>query len=159
MLVLTTGGTIDKIYFDAQSQYEIGEPTVPHIFEEVGFALPYSCESLMKKDSLEVTEVDRELIRKRCEESKESQIVITHGTDTMCATAEFLIGVEGKTIVLTGALAPSRFRETDAVFNLGTALGAVQSMPSGVYVAMHGQVFRAGEVWKNLEARRFELIQ
>ena len=157
--MLTTGGTIDKIYFDALSQYEIGEPTVPHIFEEVGFALPYSCESLMKKDSLEVTEVDRELIRKRCEESKELQIVITHGTDTMCATAEFLIGVEGKTIVLTGALAPSRFRETDAVFNLGTALGAVQSMPPGVYVAMHGQVFRAGEVWKNLEARRFELIQ
>ena len=159
MLVLTTGGTIDKIYFDALSQYEIGEPTVPHIFKEVGFTLPYHCDSLMKKDSLEVTEADRELIRKRCEEAKESQIVITHGTDMMCATAEFLIGVEGKTIVLTGALAPSRFRETDAVFNVGTALGAVQSMPAGVYLAMHVQVFRAGEVWKNLETRRFELIQ
>ncbi len=159
MLVLTTGGTIDKVYFDALSEYEIGEPTVPHIFREVGFTLPYRCDSLMKKDSLEVTDDDRALIRKRCEEAEESQIVITHGTDTMCATAEFLMGVEGKTIVLTGALAPSRFRETDAVFNVGTALGAVQSMPAGVYVAMNGQVFRAGEVWKNLEARRFEPIQ
>ncbi len=157
MLILTTGGTIDKIYFDATSEYEIGAPTIPHIFQEVGATVEFELISLLRKDSLEITEEDRALIRKNCIECNASQILITHGTDTMCQTAEFLQGIEGKTIVLTGALAPSRFRETDAIFNIGTALGAVQSKPNGVYVCMHGKVFDAGTVHKNTEERRFEL--
>ena len=157
MLILTTGGTIDKIYFDATSEYEIGEPTIPHIFSEVGVTVDYELVSILRKDSLEITGEDRELIRKNCLECNATQILITHGTDTMCETAEFLGGIEGKTIVLTGALAPSRFKETDAVFNIGTAVGAVQSKPPGVYVCMHGRVFDAGTVHKNMEKRRFEL--
>lgn len=154
--VITTGGTIDKVYFDATSEYEIGEPTVPHVFREAGVGIEWEVESLLRKDSLEMTLDDRSVIRAACDASAETAILITHGTDTMSDTAEALVGIEGKTIVLTGALAPARFRVTDAIFNLGLALGAVQSKPPGVYLAMNGMVFEAGKVRKNKEAGRFE---
>ncbi|QJE96414.1 asparaginase domain-containing protein [Luteolibacter luteus] len=158
VLVLTTGGTIDKVYFDASSEYEIGEPTVPHVFREAGVALEWRLHSLLRKDSLEMTDEDRALIRQACEEAPEARILITHGTDTMSLTAEALLGIPGKTIVLTGALAPARFKVTDAIFNLGLALGAVQSIPSGVYLAMNGTIFEAGKVRKNREAGKFERL-
>ncbi|MBB5351923.1 L-asparaginase [Haloferula luteola] len=156
--VITTGGTIDKVYFDATSEYEIGEPTVPHVFREAGVGLEWVLEPLLRKDSLELDAEDRAVIRRACEEAEESAILITHGTDTMALTAEFLRGIPGKTIVLTGALAPARFRVTDAIFNLGLALGAVQSKPAGVYLAMNGQLFEAGKVRKNRAAARFESL-
>ncbi len=155
--IFTTGGTIDKVYFDATSEYEIGDPTIPHIFKDVGVHAEYELLSLMRKDSLELSAEDRAEIRRQCEASKHERILITHGTDTMCETAEYLMGLEGKTIVITGALSPARFRVTDAVFNLGLAMGAVQSQPNGVYIAMSGEVFTAGKVWKNREAGRFEV--
>ena len=158
MLILTTGGTIDKVYFDAKSEYEVGEPMVPQMFSEVGAQLDYRLVSLMRKDSLEMTAADRALIRTECEAAAEERIVITHGTDTMAITAEALIGIEGKTIVLTGSLAPARFRSTDAVFNLGCALGAAAVGAGGVFIAMHGRIFEAGKVRKNREAGRFEDI-
>jgi L-asparaginase len=158
LLILTIGGTIDKVYFDATSEYEVGEPTVPHVFREAGVTVDWRVESLFRKDSLELTDDDRAAIRRTCEEAPESRILITHGTDTMCQTAAALAGIGGKTIVLTGALAPARFRITDAVFNLGLALGAVQSLPCGVAIAMNGTVFPAGTVRKNRELGRFEAI-
>lgn len=158
LLVLTTGGTIDKVYFDASSEYEIGEPTVPHIFREVGVRKEFELVSLMRKDSLEMDAADRAKIRSACEGAEATQILMTHGTDTMTETAEALIGIEGKTIVLTGALAPARFRETDAVFNIGMAMGAVQSCRPGVYIAMNGTVFEAGKVRKNREKGCFEAV-
>ncbi len=158
LLVLTTGGTIDKVYFDASSEYEIGEPTVPHVFREAGVVFPWRLEPVLRKDSLDLTDDDRALIRRTCEAAPETRILITHGTDTMCETASALAGLSGKTIVLTGALAPARFRVTDAVFNLGLALGAVQSLPPGIFIAMNGTIFRAGEVRKNRELGKFELI-
>lgn len=157
VLVLTTGGTIDKVYFDARSEYEIGEPTVPHIFRDVGVRLKVELVSLMRKDSLEMGPGDRAVIRQACEESGPPRILITHGTDTMTETAAALSGIAGKTIVLTGALAPARFRETDAVFNIGMALGAVQSCGPGVYIAMSGRVFAAGTARKNRAMGCFEL--
>ena len=158
LLILTTGGTIDKIYFDATSEYEIGEPTIPHIFHEAGVTVAHRLVPLMRKDSLDLTDEDRQLIRKTCEEAPESRILITHGTDTMTDTGGVLTDLEekGKTIVLTGALAPARFRTTDAIFNIGCALGAVQSKAPGVYIAMNGRIFDADKVEKNREARRFE---
>jgi L-asparaginase len=113
---------------------------------------------LFRKDSLEMTADDRAAIRRACEEAPENLILVTHGTDTMCETAEALDGIPGKTIVLTGALAPARFRVTDAVFNLGLALGAVQSMAPGVYLAMNGTVFPAGKVRKNRNLGKFEWV-
>lgn len=156
LLVVTVGGTIDKVYFDASSEYEVGEPTVPHVFEGAMVGLDYEVRSVMRKDSLEMQDEDRKKIREVCEAAEERMILITHGTDTMADTAEALVGLDGKTIVLTGAMAPARFRETDAVFNLGCAVGAVQSLGEGVYLAMSGQVFDAGKVRKNREAKCFE---
>lgn len=158
LLVIAVGGTIDKVYFDAVSEYEVGDPVVPFIYQNTLVNLDYEVISLMRKDSLEMDEVDRRLIREACENADQNQILITHGTDTMGETAEALVGIPGKTIVLTGAMAPARFRETDAIFNIGCATGVVQAMPEGVYIVMNGRIFTAGNVRKNREERRFELL-
>lgn len=158
LLVITVGGTIDKVYFDASSEYEVGDPTVPHVYEGALVTLEYELLPLMRKDSLEMTDEDRRMIRETCEHSDQENILITHGTDTMAETAEALLGLTGKTIVLTGAMAPARFRETDAVFNIGMATGAVQALPEGVYIAMNGRIFPAGKVRKNRDERCFESI-
>lgn len=155
--ILTTGGTIDKLYFDANSDYEIGAPTVGELLREAQVTLPYTVEAVMRKDSLELTDADRATIRARVEAATEARIVITHGTDTMAATASALAGIPGKTIVLTGSLQPARFRNSDAEFNVGMAVAAVQSCPPGVWIVMNGTVFDGTRVRKNLDANRFEM--
>lgn len=153
---VTTGGTIDKIYFDALSQFEVGETQVEHILSEALVQFDYGIESLLHKDSLEITAEDRQTIRAYIENDPAQYFVVTHGTDTMVQTADALEGIDGKTIVLTGALTPARFRTTDAVFNVGMAVAAAQTAPPGVYIAMSGQVFPAGTVRKNRAENRFE---
>jgi L-asparaginase len=155
---ITTGGTIDKIYFDALSQFEVGESQVEHILKEGLVQFDYEIVPLLQKDSLEITADDRAHLRRSIEDNDASLFVITHGTDTMAETAAALQGLEGKTIVLTGALTPARFRTTDAIFNVGMAVAAVQVSPPGVYIAMSGQVFAAGEVRKNRAENRFEAL-
>ena len=155
---ITTGGTIDKIYFDALSQFEVGESQVEHILKEGLVQFDYEIVPLLQKDSLEITADDRAHLRRYIEDNDASLFVITHGTDTMAETAAALQGLEGKTIVLTGALTPARFRTTDAIFNVGMAVAAVQACPPGVYIAMSGQVFTAGEVRKNRSENRFEAL-
>ena len=155
---ITTGGTIDKIYFDALSQFEVGESQVEHILKEGLVQFDYEIVSLLQKDSLEITAADRAELRRHIENGDASLYVITHGTDTMAETAEALQGLGDKTIVLTGALTPARFRTTDAIFNVGMAVAAVQVAPPGVYIAMSGQVFAAGEVRKNRSENRFEAV-
>ncbi len=156
MLILTTGGTIDKIYYDAKSDYEVGESVLPALMRESCVTLNYRIVPLMRKDSLELDDTDRAAIRAACVDSGDAPIVITHGTDTMTTTAEALRDVEGKCIVLTGSLAPARFQETDAIFNIGFALAAAQALAPGVYIAMNGRIFEVGKVIKNLETNRFE---
>ena len=156
--ILTTGGTIDKVYFDAKSEYEVGPPNIERVLGELNLAIAYTITSLMKKDSLEITAEDRGIIRQAAAAAATGYILITHGTDTMTQTAEALMGLAGKTIVLTGALEPALFKTSDAMFNIGCALGAVQSLPPGVYIAMNGAVFTAGQVRKNLALGRFEEI-
>ena len=153
---ITTGGTIDKIYFDALSDYEIGESPLQGILAEGLVQFEFDIVPLMKKDSLEMDDGDRARLRAFIEEDDGSLYVVTHGTDTMPETARALTGLEGKTIVLTGALTPARFRTTDAVFNVGMAVAAVQVAAPGVYIAMSGQVFEAGTVRKNRAQNRFE---
>src|SRR5699024_9187384 len=116
--VLTTGGTLDKVYFDALSHYQVGTPVVQGMLEEAGVTAEYTVTSLMRKDSLDLTDEDRRLIREKVVVAAERNILITHGTDGMVKTARALEDVEGKTIVLTGALKPARFRDTDATFNV-----------------------------------------
>jgi L-asparaginase len=156
MRIFTTGGTIDKIYFDAKSEYEVGEPQIGEILRETGVGFPFKITSLMRKDSLDMTDTDRAVIRKAVTECAEHHILITHGTDTMTDTAAALQGVRDKTVVLTGALNPARFRGSDAIFNIGGAVVAAQSMPPGIYIVMNGRVFDALKVRKNRDKNRFE---
>lgn len=154
---LACGGTIDKVYFDATSEYQVGAPQVEEILKLANVNFDCVIQSVLRKDSLELTDHDRLEIRRAAEASPHDRIVITHGTDTMAETARALIGIDGKTIVLTGAMEPARLRETDAPFNAGTAIAAVQCLPAGVYIAMNGRIFPADRVQKNRAKRRFEM--
>lgn len=156
--IFTTGGTFDKVYFDAKNDYQIGEPMVGEILQEAGVLEPCRVESILKKDSLELTDEDRALICQSVAKAPEQRILIIHGTDTMPQTAEALRVISGKTIVLTGAMSPARFRRSDATFNTGFAMGALQALPNGVYIAMNGRVFEAGKVRKNLQLGCFEAV-
>ena len=153
---ITTGGTIDKIYFDDLSQFEVGDSQIKHILTEGLVQFDYDVVSLFQKDSLDMTDDDRRALRDFIANDAGTRYVVTHGTDTMPETAAVLRGLDGKTVVLTGALTPARFRSTDAVFNVGMAVAAVQVSSPGVYIAMSGQVFAAGQVRKNRAANRFE---
>ncbi|CAD7334819.1 asparaginase [Sphingomonadales bacterium 56] len=149
ILLLTTGGTIDKIYFDALSDYKVGESVVAKLLQIGGVKRPFRIEEVTRKDSLELDDADRAQIRERILSAPESHIVITHGTDTMTDTARTLEDIAGKTIVLVGALAPARFGESDASFNLGMAFATAQIAGPGVYISMSGSVFRADQVVKD----------
>jgi len=152
---IATGGTIDKVYFDAKSEYEVGPPQVLEILKDANVALEFEVESVLAKDSLDLTEADRLLVRERVAAAPCSRIVVTHGTDTMVETAKCLQGIPGKTVVLTGSMQPARFRNTDAVFNLGVAIAAVQTLPPGVYIAMNGRIFDPRKARKDRAHGRF----
>lgn len=155
---LTTGGTIDKVYFDSKSEYEVGPPQVAELLRDANATFEYEIESVLRKDSLDLTEADRQLIRERVAADPCDRIVVTHGTDTMIQTARVLEGITGKTIVLTGSMQPARFRVTDAEFNLGAAIAAVQVLPPGVYIAMNGRIFDPSRSRKDVANNCFEEI-
>ncbi|MGM0768624.1 MAG: asparaginase domain-containing protein [Pseudomonadota bacterium] len=154
--IFTTGGTFDKVYFDANSAFEIGDSPLPELLADSNIHDGYGISGLMRKDSLEMTDPDRDAIREAVVGSGSDKILITHGTDTMAETAQALAPVTDKTVVLLGAMQPARMRRSDAVFNVGFAWAAVQLLPPGVYIAMNGEVFEAGAVRKNLKAQKFE---
>ncbi len=153
--IFTTGGTIDKIYFDAKSEFQIGDPHIKEVLEEANVVFSYEVESLLKKDSLEMTDVDRQFIMERVNADSHQRILITHGTDTMVETAKKLLSVD-KTVVLTGSMQPAKLRISDAVFNIGYAIAAVQILPKGVYIAMNGKIFDPKITSKNVTKNRFE---
>uniref|UniRef100_A0A7C4ELZ0 Asparaginase n=1 Tax=Fundidesulfovibrio putealis TaxID=270496 RepID=A0A7C4ELZ0_9BACT len=154
--IYTMGGTIDKIYFDDLSDYVVGEPQAGEILKEAKAALEFSVQEVLRKDSLHLNDADRALLRERIAADPCPRILVTHGTDTMVDSARALAGLGDKVIVFTGALSPARFKGSDAPFNVGCAVGAVQSLPPGVYIAMNGRVFNAQHVRKNRAAGRFE---
>lgn len=153
--VFCVGGTIDKIYFDAKSKYEVGAPAIGKMLSEIAVNLDIEVTSLMTKDSLDMTDDDRTIIAKAVAECSEDKIIITHGTDTMPDTARSLVGLDAKTVVLTGALAPAIFKDSDAMFNVGGALAAVQAKEQGIFIVMNGQVFDAMNVRKDVENNCF----
>jgi L-asparaginase len=156
--IIAVGGTIDKIYFDANSEFKVGEPQIGELLHEANVTFEYRVESLMRKDSLEMEDADRQRIRDAVERSECERILITHGTDTMADTARALLGVTGKAVVLTGSMQPARLRVSDAIFNIGFALGTLELLPHGIYVAMNGEVFKPEHLRKNLAAQRFESV-
>lgn len=155
ILVLSTGGTIDKVYFDAMSDYEVGESVIPDLLREANVLAPHRHLGLLRKDSLELTDADRDQIFDCIVAQPERRIVITHGTDTMTKTAARLAELQERTVVLTGSMAPARFARTDATFNVGMAIAAVQTLAPGGYIAMNGQVFDASRVIKDRQLRAF----
>ena len=155
--VLVTGGIFDKEYNELNGSLFFKETHIHEMLELGRSNLNLSVATLMMKDSLEFTDQDRTAIAKACNDSAEEKIVITHGTDTMTITGEFLLkACPSKTIVLTGAMVPYKFGSSDGLFNLGSALAFVQVLPKGVYIAMNGQYFEAGKVIKNTSEGKFE---
>ena len=158
LCVVTTGGTIDKIYFDDKSDYQIGAPQIGEILSALGVGFRFDVISLLRKDSLHINADDRDLVRRSIEAQPARHVLVTHGTDTMVETAKVLATVKDKVIVLTGALNPARFMGSDAAFNIGCAVGAVQTLPPGVYIAMNGRIWDPLKVRKNVSANRFEAM-
>jgi L-asparaginase len=156
LTIVTTGGTIDKIYFDDKSSFQIGAPRIGEILSALGVTFTFDVIALMRKDSLHMTDDDRELVRRTIAAQPHRHVLVTHGTDTMVDTARVLVDLPGKVIVLTGALNPARFQDSDAVFNIGCAVGAAQALPDGVYIAMNGRIWDPARVRKNRDANRFE---
>ena len=154
--ILATGGTFDKVYFDANSEYSIGDPCITAILDEGNVNSDYRIQSILKKDSLDITSKERQIIKNSVQECAEERIIIIHGTDTMVETAKSLEDIKDKTIVLTGAMQPARFKKTDAIFNSGFALAAAQILEYGVYITMNGMVFHSDNVKKNIDLGKFE---
>lgn len=158
LCIVTTGGTIDKIYFDDKSDYQIGAPQIGDILHALGVAFRFQVIPVFRKDSLHISVDDRKLIRHTIAAQTVKHILVTHGTDTMIETAHVLADITDKVIILTGALNPARFMGSDAVFNIGCAVGAVQTLTNGVYIAMNGRIWNPACVRKNIAENRFEPI-
>lgn len=153
--IFTTGGTIDKVYFDALSEFQIGPTTLSQILTDNGVHAAHRVTELLRKDSLDMDDADRQIIYDAVAASDTAHILITHGTDTMVQTGRLLSQISGKTIVMTGAMQPFRVRGSDAEFNVGFALAAVQTLPAGVYVAMNGMIFDPVKAEKDRAGSRF----
>lgn len=157
--VFVTGGTFDKEYNELTGTLFFQDTHVPEMLRLGRCRLDVEIRTLMMIDSLEMTEDDRRIIAEHCRKSPERRIVITHGTDTMVETAAHLgREIEGKTIVLTGAMIPYKFGSSDGLFNLGSALAFVQTLAPGVYIAMNGSYYRWDRVRKNKEQGVFEAL-
>jgi L-asparaginase len=157
IVFIQTGGTIDKDYPKMKSGYafEITEPAVKRILQKVNPIFDFEIISLLKKDSLDITEEDRKKIYAACQKADSDKIIITHGTDTMIETAKKLSTIKNKTIILTGAMRPEKFSDSDASFNVGTAVGAVNVLSNGIYIAMNGRIYPWNKVKRNLETGQF----
>jgi len=156
IIIFTTGGTIDKTYFDIKNEYHVGEPQAAGVLERANVVVDYKVVPIMQKDSLDLTDQDRQTIHRAVATVASERMIITHGTDTMVRTARHLQDIPGKTIVLTGSMYPAQYRDSDAVFNLGCALVGAQVLHPGVYIAMNGRIFDPARTKKNVALNRFE---
>jgi L-asparaginase len=155
--IIVTGGTFDKEYDEIRGTLYFRDTHLPEMLRLGRSRLDVSVRTAMMIDSLEMTDGDRAMIVEQCRRCEETRVVVTHGTDTMVQTAASLAsGIEGKTIVLTGALIPYAFGSSDGLFNLGSALSFVQVLPPGVYIAMNGRWFPWDDVRKNRDSGVFE---
>jgi L-asparaginase len=158
--IFITGGTFDKEYNELTGQLFFKDSHLPEMLDLGRNLAPVDIRTLMMIDSLEMTDDDRKLIAEHCMKSPEDKIIITHGTDTMTETARVLAEkIKNKTIVLTGAMIPYKFGSSDGLFNMGSALAFVQTLPAGVYVVMNGRFFNAANVRKNKLTGVFEELE
>ena len=158
LAIFTTGGTIDKFYFDAKSEFCVGNPQIAPVLEEANVNFIYTIESILRKDSLDMTAADVALVCDKIQQSDAKRILVTHGTDTLSATAKSLKSrcCIDKTVVFIGAMQPRKMRDSDAQFNVGYGIAAAQLLSPGVYIAMNGCIFDPDETVKNRGKGRFE---
>ena len=156
LLVLAIGGTIDKVYFDALSDYQIGPPAATEILQRVKVNFDFNVRQMISKDSLEMTDADRQEILMAVQAYNGKHVLITHGTDTMVDTGQLLKQATGKTVVIMGAMQPAIIKLTDADFNLGVAVAAVQTLSEGVYLCMNGRIYNVDRVVKNRAEEQFQ---
>ena len=159
--LIVTGGTFDKEYDERTGNLFFKDSHLRDMLALGRSRVPVEVRTLMMVDSLEMDDEDRAVILNQCRKCEQNRIVVTHGTDTMEITARALgeAAIEGKTIVLTGAMIPFAFGSSDGLFNLGAALAFAQSLPVGVYVAMNGRVFDWDNVRKNRDVGAFEELR
>jgi len=158
--IFVTGGTFDKEYNELEGTLFFKETHLPEMLKLARSKLKIDISTLMMIDSLDMTDADRKIILERCKKTKEDKILITHGTDTMIETAKVLSSsIKNKTIVLTGAMIPYKFGSSDGLFNLGSSLAFVQTLPQGVYISMNGKYFRWDNLKKNKQTSMFEEIE
>ena len=141
ILIVTTGGTIDKVYVDQKSDYQVGQTIIGSLLNEAQVTHLYRIMEVLQKDSVDLNDADRQTIHSAIVGDLSALIIVTHGTDTMTDTAQYLTDIEGKTIIMARSLAPARFAMTDAMFNVGMAVAAVRAMYHGVYIAINSTVF------------------
>jgi L-asparaginase len=160
MKVLITGGTLDKQYNPLNGELIFNQSSVKEMLAQSRNTLDINIDTLMLKDSLAMNDDDRLYLLQACNDCAEKHIIITHGTDTMVASAHTIAAqlMPNKTVVLLGAMIPYQFKGSDALFNLGCAMAAVQILPAGVYITMNGQVFDYREVQKNRTLGEFVAI-
>jgi L-asparaginase len=157
--IFVTGGTFDKTYDEISGRLSFDDTHLHEMLQLGRSRVETTVETLMMIDSLDMTDADRARIVESCARCPETRIVITHGTDTMVETARAVAqGVQGKTVVLTGAMVPYAFGSSDGLFNLGSALSLAEALSPGVYIAMNGQHFVWDRVKKNRETGVFERI-
>lgn len=158
ILIIQCGGTIDKDYPRTHKGYafEIGEPAVKRVLSRVFPQFEFQIEPLLRKDSQEITAADRELLKETILASEADKILITHGTDTMIETGAFLQNIPDRTIVITGAFLPEKFKDSDADFNLGGATAALQLLEKGTFIVMNGLIIPVNEAVKNAQTGMFE---
>lgn len=157
--IIVTGGTLDKHYNELNGELDFPETQLPAMLKQARCTTEIEIQPLMLKDSLEMTEADRVLIKQGCIATEAHQVIITHGTDTMVETAKYLApAIQKKTVVLVGAMIPYTIKQSDALFNLGGAIAAVQLLPAGIYIAMNGQIFDWNKVVKNKQAGAFSVL-
>ena len=157
ILFLGTGGTIDKDY-DRKSKtynFEIANPAVKRILDLIHPNFEFSIKSILKKDSLDLTNEDRLKILEEVKRSKETKIIITHGTDSMIETAKVLSKIKDKAIIIVGSAMPERFNDSDAPINIGVAIGAINNIDSGIFIAMNGRIYDFDKVQKLQETGQF----
>lgn len=154
---IQTGGTIDKDYPKHIKGYafEIGESAVKRILEKINPNFEYEIISLLKKDSQDITDEDRVKICEKCKQIENDKIIISHGTDTLIETAKYLFDVKNKLIILTGAMKPEKFSDSDAMFQIGSAIGALNCLENGIYIAMNGNIFPADKLKRNMKTGQF----
>jgi len=157
ILFVQTGGTIDKDY-PKQTKgwgFEITTPAVERILSKLKLSIEYQVISLFKKDSMDISDVDRTALRQFLMASEYNKIIITHGTDTIIKTAQFMQQIKGKTIVFTGAFLPEKFKTTDADFNLGMAVATAQNFDQGVFICLNGLVCSPKNITRDMETGKY----